>query len=471
MGTSSCFHVTQVEEIKRIVGEGLYELDIVGPNGSPVSGGGAVRRRVYPGQTLADWTAANGTLSLTSGTAGAAAALDASTLIFGKPALKCTLGNAAADTFVAQYVLASPISVAGIKTLHVPILVTTSDSTHIQNITQIWLQTSSGKNLRCALNLTGMPPGMGAVEVFNRDSTEAAGGSGATDWTFLDTELVTTLKIVAVSASATAGSYPIWFGQPVADARATQSAVSIRFDGEYLEQYTNALPILQKYNLTATLALVHSNIGQANFMSAAQITAMCAAGCDVAHHTFDGTKTNGYADSGQWANAAAIAADVSKGLRNIVANGWPLTSAGVIVEGYTGGYFGLVTGVARQNAVLSGLVQGGMQAFCTLDSNKAAQNTMGQSDFGRGVQKARASQTLSASGSQANYLAAIDRAARDGTWLQILAHQVVSDSATPTGNQITVSNFDAICARIAQYVSAGQMRCVTLGDGFARSWA
>lgn len=40
MGTSSCFHVTQVEEIKRIVGEAMYENEVVGPNGSPVSGGG-----------------------------------------------------------------------------------------------------------------------------------------------------------------------------------------------------------------------------------------------------------------------------------------------------------------------------------------------------------------------------------------------------------------------------------------------
>ncbi len=39
MGTSSCFHVTQVEEIKRIVGEAMYENEVVGPNGSPVSGG------------------------------------------------------------------------------------------------------------------------------------------------------------------------------------------------------------------------------------------------------------------------------------------------------------------------------------------------------------------------------------------------------------------------------------------------
>lgn len=40
MGTSSCFHVTQVEEIKRIVGEAMYENEVVGPNGSPVSGAG-----------------------------------------------------------------------------------------------------------------------------------------------------------------------------------------------------------------------------------------------------------------------------------------------------------------------------------------------------------------------------------------------------------------------------------------------
>ena len=38
MGTSSCFHVTQVEEIKRIIGEAMYENEVVGPNGSPAGG-------------------------------------------------------------------------------------------------------------------------------------------------------------------------------------------------------------------------------------------------------------------------------------------------------------------------------------------------------------------------------------------------------------------------------------------------
>ena len=470
MATSSCLHAAQVEEIKRIVGEAMYEKEIIGSDGSPVSG--AAKQRVYPGQVIADWTAANGTLTLAAGTAGAAVALDSATPIFGATSLKCTLGNAAADTFVAQYVLASPISLAGVKALHVPILITTSDVTHVQNLTQIWLQTTSGKQLRCGINLTGMPPGMGYVEIFNRDSTEAFGGGGAvTGWDALDTESLTTIKIVALSNSATAGSYPIWFGQPVADARAARAVVSLRMDGEYQDQYTNALPILRKYGLVSTLALVHSNIGQSGYMTAAQISEMCAAGCDVAHHTYDGTKQNGYADSGQWPTAAAIAADVSSGLRNIVSRGWPLTSAGVVVEGYSGGYFGLTTGVSRQAVVLSGLTQGGMRAFCTLDSGKAAQNTMAAADFGRGVVKGRASITLSSANSQASYLAAVDRAVRDGTWLQILSHQVVLDSVTPSGNQIRVSDFDAICARIAGYVATKQMQCVTLGDGFARVWS
>jgi len=43
MATSSCLHATQVEEIKRIVGEAMYENEVVGPNGSPVSGGGTQR--------------------------------------------------------------------------------------------------------------------------------------------------------------------------------------------------------------------------------------------------------------------------------------------------------------------------------------------------------------------------------------------------------------------------------------------
>ncbi len=59
MGTSSCFHVTQVEEIKRIVGEAMYENEVVGPNGSPVSGGGAA---VTVGSSRALTAADNGAL-------------------------------------------------------------------------------------------------------------------------------------------------------------------------------------------------------------------------------------------------------------------------------------------------------------------------------------------------------------------------------------------------------------------------
>jgi len=71
MATSSCFHVTQVEEIKRIVGEGLSEREIVGPDGLPVSGGLSGSLRVPPrviggeSMSLADITALSGAPTIT----------------------------------------------------------------------------------------------------------------------------------------------------------------------------------------------------------------------------------------------------------------------------------------------------------------------------------------------------------------------------------------------------------------------
>lgn len=77
MGTSSCFHVTQVEEIKRIVGEAMYENEVVGPNGSPVSGGGIVSGIVLDGDSLAarNWNE----LSITSASQTAGVATIAAT--------------------------------------------------------------------------------------------------------------------------------------------------------------------------------------------------------------------------------------------------------------------------------------------------------------------------------------------------------------------------------------------------------
>jgi hypothetical protein len=75
MGTSSCFHVTEVEEIKRIIGEAMYENEVVGPNGSPVSGGGSDRYGVVMlGDSITEYQTAKKTISALSQSGGIATA-------------------------------------------------------------------------------------------------------------------------------------------------------------------------------------------------------------------------------------------------------------------------------------------------------------------------------------------------------------------------------------------------------------
>lgn len=61
--------------------------------------------------------------------------------------------------------------------------------------------------------------------------------------------------------------------------------VLITFDDGYLDNYTNAFPILAKYNLKASFYIITGMIGQENRVTAAQIREMAAAGMDIGSHT------------------------------------------------------------------------------------------------------------------------------------------------------------------------------------------
>jgi peptidoglycan/xylan/chitin deacetylase (PgdA/CDA1 family) len=61
--------------------------------------------------------------------------------------------------------------------------------------------------------------------------------------------------------------------------------VLITFDDGYLDNYTNAFPILQKYNLKASFYIITGIIGNENRMTAAQIREMDAAGMGIGSHT------------------------------------------------------------------------------------------------------------------------------------------------------------------------------------------
>ncbi|MCE5285247.1 MAG: polysaccharide deacetylase family protein [Pelosinus sp.] len=61
--------------------------------------------------------------------------------------------------------------------------------------------------------------------------------------------------------------------------------VFITFDDGYLDNYTNAFSILEKYNLKASFYIITGIIGQKNRVTAAQIREMDAAGMGIGSHT------------------------------------------------------------------------------------------------------------------------------------------------------------------------------------------
>lgn len=69
------------------------------------------------------------------------------------------------------------------------------------------------------------------------------------------------------------------------DAKMPNKPVLITFDDGYLDNYTNAFPILEKYNLKASFYIITGMIGQPNRVTAAQIKEMDAAGMGIGSHT------------------------------------------------------------------------------------------------------------------------------------------------------------------------------------------
>lgn len=69
------------------------------------------------------------------------------------------------------------------------------------------------------------------------------------------------------------------------EANMPHKPVLITFDDGYLDNYTNAFPILEKYNLKASFYIITGMIGQPNRVTAAQIKEMDAAGMGIGSHT------------------------------------------------------------------------------------------------------------------------------------------------------------------------------------------
>jgi peptidoglycan/xylan/chitin deacetylase (PgdA/CDA1 family) len=69
------------------------------------------------------------------------------------------------------------------------------------------------------------------------------------------------------------------------DAKLPEKPIVITFDDGYLDNYTNAFPLLQKYAMKASFYIITGMMGNQDRLNAAQIREMEAAGMDFGSHT------------------------------------------------------------------------------------------------------------------------------------------------------------------------------------------
>lgn len=431
-----------------------------------VSGAGAI------GRVVCDWSPGLGTMSITSGTG--TAALDPSVMIGGKPAMKYTPG-AAAETGVARYVPTNPVRIQDIRSIQIPVIHTAQYGTLVGGTgigtgnVQVWINTSTNKQLRLYLRDAGIAAGGANVYTWSAsETTDTLVLNGGAVWLqpegsgtvcSVENETVTFFQIAHFSSTASA-AYPLWFGSMYVNRAAERGAVALRLDKNSASQYAVAWPIMQQHAVKATLALLTAAIGTGGNMTAAQIGEMVTGGCDVALHTHTTTKTTGYANATDWPTADAIAQDIAAGFKVIRLAGWR-QAPGLLIEGFTGGY---TTGdIVRQRLLQAAFENIGVNTLSTLQGVSASyrqQGYIGPQIGGASMRRLQCQVTLQATTDVSFVLSQIAQAAADKTLMSILVHDVVADSATPVGTQIRSSDFAVICAAIrgsgAQSLTMGE---------------
>ena len=92
----------------------------------------------------------------------------------------------------------------------------------------------------------------------------------------------------ALLALAAAASLLMWLAGPLAPAAraATPTVVSLTFDDSNLDQYTNALPVLQQYGMHGTFYTITGYIGvNSGYMTLPDLQAISSDGNEIAGHT------------------------------------------------------------------------------------------------------------------------------------------------------------------------------------------
>lgn len=332
--------------------------------GNPIYVGGGSSSAGTP---ICDWQPAGGTLSLVSSNGGGEAiALDPTVLCDGLPMARVTCGNT--GTLVAQYVFSAPITLAQMQSLQIPIRVSQNNAVFGgTGPVQIWLWDDlTGTRqwrLSTSLNMSRARPGATHVLSFGpgvaADGWAFGGTSAPTNTSDMDAYTIDRIRIVIAVPGSVAGE-AAWLGPIRANSR-RRSVVSIVLDGQYASQHQYLLPMIEAQGLRCSLALQYSLIGaDAGRMTAAQLDRAYAAGHELIHHVYDGSKSSGYANAGEWPTAATITADINAGQEYMRVRAWTRGLGYMVHGGSVTPYAGNVT-AARQQIVTAGLLAAGIK--------------------------------------------------------------------------------------------------------------
>jgi peptidoglycan/xylan/chitin deacetylase (PgdA/CDA1 family) len=232
-------------------------------------------------------------------------------------------------------------------------------------------------------------------------------------------------------------------------------AVIFTFDDCRLSQYTNAFPLLSKYDIPVNAYVIPPLFGAAGHFTEDQAREIQAAGGSICNHAFhNGVGTN---DSYSEIGFAAYLAQVLQCRDWLEARGFNGARHHAYVEGM---YDQTLTDAMAANGMLTGRCISG-NTTTGAQSMSAAFGVPRRLALKGGLQ-------LSSARTLAEYKTEIDRAVRDGRDLIITAHDVFTAAEGGSGAlSIVDTDFLALAAHVADYRAKGQCRTPNLPNWFA----
>lgn len=429
----------------------------------PISDAGYVPVKIYDGldsnelpqQTLADWVN-GGVLSKISSNSGESVAVDYDKLIDGKPSLRVTTST---GTFQCEFVLTKPISMGGFNSFDLPVFLPYNHGQMFSgSVVQLWVYGSNAEQYRPQFTNESVPPNMWYRISLGRDATYAGTNTAA----YLDDYLVTKVRIV-VTVGSQAGTF--WLGPVSANRRWKKGGVIIYADGQYDSQRDYLLPLLDRYGLSANLALTWKDIGLAGRMTYSELDAAYANGHNIVNHTY-GPAATGWDNATDWPDSLTIANSLKGAWAEMQSRGWT-RGVGHQVVGYTTGFNAGSTSATKQK-IQEGLIAGGVKTLRQGGRYGASAGSVGglYSPQAAGIpyKYVFGGNMSTNTDTQATIKAFFDAAARRGQIATWTLHRIVANSSTPASLEIKQSDAAACIEYLADLVRNGSVNLLSPSD-------